>query len=494
MSLPRILVIDQGTSSTRAVLFCNETLKPIAQTSMPIQQHYPHNGWVEQDPEEIWQSVLSTIKSALKKAQCSIESISAIGLCNQRETVVMWDKKTDQPLGNAILWQDRRTHKLCQKLKDAGHEDTLRAKTGLCLDPYFSASKIHWQLEHYENAQALIENGCLAVGTIDSYLLWKLSGGTTHATDITNASRTLLFNIHSCQWDNDCLKLFSIPQSILPEVKASNAHFSDTAADILGQAIPILGIAGDQQAASLGQSCLKAGEVKSTYGTGCFMMMNTGDTAAQSQNLLTTIAYQIDESVSYALEGSIFDSGSVIGWLKDKLGLISNPADTESMAAKSQHIDGLYMIPAFTGLGAPYWNPKARAAIVGMTRDTNSNALVRATLEAIAYQSQDLLVLFNKAASIPVESVRVDGGMVANNWLCQNLADQLNTRIERIDNIEATAQGTAYLVALNQGRIDLSALQAQERQVDVFLPKLSEQEQQQRYSGWKRAVAGIQIC
>ena len=414
------LAVDQGTTSSRSILF-DENGTPVSQNQIEIQQQYPQTGWVEQDPEEIWTSTLCTIKKTITQSQIEIRNIKAIGITNQRETTIVWDRQTGKPIYPAIVWQDRRTSDQCLTLKkDTEFEKQVQSMTGLLIDPYFSALKIAWILDNVDGARQKAENGKLAFGTVDSYLLWHLTNGHVHATDATNASRTMLFNIHSLEWDPELLQTINIPESCLPQVYDSAYLFGHTAESLLGHPIPITGIAGDQQAAAIGQACFTEGMIKSTYGTGCFMIANTGEKIVTSRNkLLTTIAYKINGKATYALEGSIFIAGAAVQWLRDALKLFPHAKDTQKMALSVPDTDGVYLVPAFTGLGAPYWDPDARGALLGLTRNTQIEHIVRAALEAVCYQTHDLLLAMQSDTEQEIQSLRVDGGMTENTWLLQ---------------------------------------------------------------------------
>jgi len=445
-----ILSIDQGTTSSRAMLF-DENGHAAFTAQQEFTQFFPRDGWVEHNPEEIWITTLGVVREALEHASADGRQIAAIGITNQRETTVVWDRSSGEPVYNAIVWQDRRTADFCEGLRAQGLETSVAAKTGLLLDPYFSGTKINWILENVRGARARAEKGELAFGTIDSFLIWRLTAGKSHATDATNASRTLLFNIHDQCWDSELLEMLSIPESLLPEVLDCAADFGTTSKDLLKAEIPIAGVAGDQQAALIGQACFEPGMIKSTYGTGCFMMLNTGEQALSSSNkLLTTIGYRLNGKTSYALEGSIFVAGAAVQWLRDGLGIIDSAGQTEAMAASLDSNHGVYLVPAFTGLGAPHWDPDARGAIFGITRDTGPAQLVRATLESVCYQTFDLLEAKRRDGLTPTR-LRVDGGMVQNNWLCQFLSDLLNIIVERPLQTETTALGAAYLAGLQVG-------------------------------------------
>lgn len=492
MSAHYLLAIDQGTTSSRAIIFDKQG-RICGQAQKEFTQHYPHDGWVEHDANEIWIDTLQVCRQAISNAYIQANQIAGIGITNQRETTVIWHRDTGEPIANAIVWQDRRTTNYCDRLKVAGHEPIIQAKTGLLLDPYFSATKIAWLLDNTPNARQLAEEGKLAFGTIDSWLLWNLTNGKVHATDASNASRTLLFNIHTQQWDDELLKLFNIPSSLLPDVKDNAANYGNTAIALFGTAIPIAGMAGDQQAALFGQACFNTGMVKSTYGTGCFMMLNTGNQAITSENrLLTTVGYRLNNKTTYALEGSIFVAGAAIQWLRDGLRLIEHASDTEQLAHKTGTAGNVYLVPAFTGLGAPWWDPHARGALLGLTRDTGIAEIVTAGLEAVCYQTKDLLNAMVADAGNTPTAVRVDGGMVVNNWLTQRLADLLGVRVDRPTVVETTALGAAYLAGLQVGMYtgcdDISQQWQCERE---FSPKLDKEERQKRYEGWLKAVSRV---
>src|SRR3990167_8185156 len=447
-----ILAIDQGTTSRRAILF-NQHGQLISKAQQEFAQYFPNIAWVEHNPEEIWQSVLSVCNKVIQQSGITVKQIAAIGITNQRETTILWDRSTGKPIYPAIVWQDRRTTEFCLNLKaKSRREEEIFQKTGLLLDPYFSASKIAWLLTHVPGASAKAQQGQLAFGTVDSFLLYRLTGGKIHATDITNASRTMLLNLKTQSWDQDLLNLFDIPAAILPTIKDNCADFGVTAKEVFGHEIPITGMAGDQHAASFGQACFHEGMVKSTYGTGCFVMVNTGQQIVHSQNrLLTTVMSRINGRTTYAIEGSIFIAGAAVKWLRDQLGIIREPRETEFIAGSINSNKGVYLVPAFTGLGAPYWRPEARGAIVGITRDTGKAEIVRAVLEAVGYQTRDLFSAISQDGCYTNNMFRVDGGMVENNWLLQFLADILNINIERPVCIETTALGAAYLAGLQIG-------------------------------------------
>jgi len=488
---PLILSIDQGTTSSRAILF--ETSGQAAFTAQrEFRQIFPDSGWVEHDPEEIWSTTLAVCREAIEWARRASRSIAAIGITNQRETTVVWDRETGKPVYNAIVWQDRRTADFCAELQQAGREQQIRTSTGLLLDPYFSATKIRWILNHVEGARELAERDRLAFGTTDCFLIWRLTGGKVHATDATNASRTLLYDIHRQRWDPQLLALFQVPESMLPEVKDSAADYGLTRPDVTGIAIPIAGVAGDQQAATIGQACFQPGMIKSTYGTGCFAVLNTGTRAVTSDHkLLTTIAYRIDGQICYALEGSIFVAGAAVQWLRDGIGIIDSAQQTEALAAGLDGNRGVYLVPAFTGLGAPYWDPHARGAIFGLTRDTGVAELVRATLEAVAYQTRDLLQAM-AADGAKLEALRVDGGMVANDWLLQFLSDIIDIAVERPQVTETTALGAAYLAGLQQGIFNsLEDIASRWHRQARFEPAMDSGQRRQLLAGWERAVARV---
>ncbi|WP_085902411.1 glycerol kinase GlpK [Kiloniella majae] len=483
-----ILSIDQGTTSSRAIIF-DVKGNNLATSQQEFPQLFPNDGWVEHDPEAIWSSTLEVSRKALKAAQAKGANVVTIGITNQRETTVIWDRSTGLPIYNAIVWQDRRTAELCSKLKEQNHEDKVTAKTGLLLDPYFSATKVAWILDNVKGAREKANRGELAFGTIDSFLLWRLTDGKVHATDVTNASRTMLYNIHDLKWDNDLLELFNIPASLLPEVKDSAADFGTTSADIFGSPIPVQGIAGDQQAASFGQTCYDAGDIKSTYGTGCFVLLNTGEKPLASKNrLLTTIGYRINGKTSYALEGAIFMSGAAVQWLRDGLKIIKSATETEAIAKSLPDNKGVYLVPAFTGLGAPYWDPHARGSIYGLTRDSGPEEIVRATLEAVCYQTRDL---FEAMADDGIEpkALKVDGGMVANNWVMQFLSDTLNLEVDRPAVAETTALGAAYLAGLQHGIYkSLDDIKENWKLDRSFTPEMNDATRKQNLEGWDLAI------
>jgi glycerol kinase len=488
-----VIAIDQGTTSTRAMVF-DAARRPVAQTQRELRQIFPRQGWVEHDAEEIWEATVETVKGAMADAGLAAGDIAAIGITNQRETIVLWDRATGKPLHNAIVWQDRRTAAACDALRKKGVEDLVRERTGLLLDPYFSASKLTWLLENVEGAKERAARGELAAGTIDSYLLWHLTDGKSFATDATNACRTMLFDIHKQCWDADLLDVFGIPSSLLPAVEDCAADFGETEPALFGGAIRIGGIAGDQQAATVGQACFSPGAIKSTYGTGCFAVINTGDTPVASQNrLLTTVAYRLKGKPTYAIEGSIFIAGAAVQWLRDGLGIIKQAAETEALAANAKADSAVYLVPAFTGLGAPYWDPNARGALFGMTRDTGPAEITRATLEAVAYQTRDLFVAMESDGTALPSTVRVDGGMTENAWFMQCLADTLGLAVERPPVTETTALGAAYLAGMQAGLYPAPEAMREDWQADArFEPETPDDERERRYAGWRDAVARTQ--
>ncbi|NVK42427.1 MAG: glycerol kinase GlpK [Oceanospirillaceae bacterium] len=486
-----ILAIDQGTTSSRAMLFSADG-GLLASAQQDFRQHFPRDGWVEHDPADIWQGVLAVCRDAIASAGIEAREIAALGITNQRETTLVWDRVSGEPVYPAIVWQDRRTAAYCESLKRRDLEPMISARTGLLIDPYFSASKIRWILDEVPDARARAERGELAFGTVDTFLLWHLTGGREHRTDATNASRTLLFDIHRQQWDPELLALFDIPASLLPQVMDSAAAFGTTVPELLGAAIPVCGVAGDQQAALVGQACFHEGMAKSTYGTGCFLMLNTGNRALQSRHrLLTTVAYRLGGEVTYALEGSIFVAGAAIQWLRDGLHLIRAADESEPLAQQTPPDHGVYLVPAFTGLGAPYWDPDARGAIFGLTRDTGIREIVTAGLQSVCYQTKDLQKAMESDGERPV-ALRVDGGMVANNWLLQFLADILGATVDRPHITETTALGAAYLAGLQAGIFDsLATLDRFWRRDRRFEPCMDKVVRDRLYAGWTAAVARI---
>ena len=494
-----ILVIDQGTTSTRSIVF-DDAVRPVATAQREFTQIYPRPGWVEHDPEEIWATVLSTARQALAGAGLAAADIAALGITNQRETAVVWDRRTGRAIHNAIVWQDRRTAETCGRLEQAGHAGLIAARTGLLIDPYFSATKIAWLLDNVDGARAAATAGHLAFGTVDSFLLWRLTEGAVHATDATNASRTLLFDIHRGAWDNELLALFDIPRAMLPDVRDTAGTFGHTTADVFGSPIAISGIAGDQHAALIGQACFRPGMVKSTCGTGCFALLNTGPKAiASGHRLVTTIAYQLAGQRTYALEGSIFVAGAAVQWLRDGLGLIGSAAETGELAARADPAQDVYLVPAFVGLGAPHWDSEARALLTGMTRGTTRKELARAALECVGYQTRDLLDAMRAdleqadLGTSPSEApavIRVDGGMSASDWTMWFLADILAAPVDRPDCLETTALGAAYLAGMAAGLYPdpetFATRWAAERR---FEPTMPEAERERKYRGWRNAVA-----
>jgi glycerol kinase len=487
-----LLAIDQGTTSSRAMIFDRQG-RPAGQAQKEFPQHFPQPGWVEHDPEDIWRDTCSVVEGALAEAGLSADRVAAIGITNQRETTLLWDRESGEALYKAIVWQDRRTADLCDRLRRDGHEPLVQARTGLLLDPYFSASKIAWLLDRIPGARARSERGEIAFGTIDSFLLWRLTGGRVHATDATNAARTMIFDIHRQVWDQDLLELFGIPLAILPEVRDSNADFGATPDGLFGAPLPITGIAGDQQAATVGQACFAPGMIKSTYGTGCFALMNTGETAVASTNrLLTTIAYRLSGATTYALEGSIFIAGAAVQWLRDELKMIAAAADSEALARAADPGQPVYLVPAFTGLGAPYWDAHARGAILGLTRASGPAEIARAALDAVCYQTRDLLEAMTADGAQPPNALRVDGGMVANDWLMQRLSDLIGCAVERPVVAETTAFGAAALAGLGVGLMgSLDEIARTWRSAGQFSPTMAAEERDHRYAGWKDAVARV---
>lgn len=486
-----ILAMDQGTTSSRALVFRDDlTVQATAQHEFP--QHFPRSGWVEHEPGDIWTSSAGTARAAIEKA--GAPRIDAIGITNQRETVVIWDRNTGEPIHRAIVWQDRRTAEICDRLRDEGVEDQVTDTTGLLLDPYFSATKIGWLLDHVEGARDRARAGELAFGTIDSFLIWKLTGGRSHVTDATNASRTLLYDIRKGEWSDDMCRLFGVPRELLPEVRDSADDFGTTRADLFGREIPILGVAGDQQAATVGQACFQPGMMKSTYGTGCFALLNTGDQAVRSQNrLLTTIAYRLDGKTTYALEGSIFIAGAVVQWLRDGLKLIREAKETQALSEQADDSQQVIMVPAFTGLGAPHWSPNARGAVFGLTRNTGPAEFARAALESVGFQTRDLLEAMRADWPQAGDAVlRVDGGMTASEPAMQFLSNILGAPVDRPKNTETTAQGAAWLAGYRAGLCPAPDEYARAWQLDRrFEPAMSDKDCDRRYSAWQRAVQAV---
>ncbi|EHJ07982.1 glycerol kinase GlpK [Staphylococcus simiae] len=490
-----ILSIDQGTTSSRAMLF-NQKGEIAGVAQREFKQHFPQSGWVEHDANEIWTSVLAVMTEVMNEHNIKAEQVEGIGITNQRETTVVWDKNTGRPIYHAIVWQSRQTQGICNELKEQGHEQLFRDKTGLLLDPYFAGTKVKWILDNVEGAREKADNGDLLFGTIDSWLVWKLSGDAAHITDYSNASRTLMFNIHDLKWDDELLEILNVPKNMLPEVKASSEIYAKTVSyHFFGQEVPIAGIAGDQQAALFGQACFERGDVKNTYGTGGFMLMNTGEKAVKSESgLLTTIAYGLDGKVNYALEGSIFVSGSAIQWLRDGLRMINSAPQSENYATRVDSTEGVYVVPAFVGLGTPYWDSEARGAIFGLTRGTEKEHFIRATLESLCYQTRDVMEAMSKDSGIDVQSLRVDGGAVKNNFLMQFQADIVDTPVERPEIQETTALGAAYLAGLAVGFWDSKDEIAKNWKLEEkFDPKMDEQEREKLYKGWKKAVEATQV-
>ena len=487
-----LIAIDQGTTSTRAIVF-DASLKPLATAQRELPQHFPASGWVEHDAEDIWQAVVDTVRAAMAQAGLAAKDIAGIGITNQRETVVVWDRATGKPIHKAIVWQDRRTADWCEALRAAGHEPEIAAKTGLLLDPYFSASKIAWLLDHVDGARAKAQAGELAFGTIDSFLLWRLTGGKAHVTDATNAARTMLLDISSGQWDADLCRIFGVPMDMLPAVRNCAGEFGVTAPDLFGGPIAIRGVAGDQQAATVGQGCFTPGMMKSTYGTGCFMVLNTGDQQVASRHrLLTTIAYQLEGKRTYALEGSIFVAGAAVQWLRDGLKIIETSAEVGALAAKTDPAEQVYLVPAFVGLGAPYWDPQARGALFGLTRNSGGPEIARAALESVGYQTRDLFEAMRAdwpALDDAATVLRVDGGMTASEPCMQFLADILAAPVDRPVVMETTALGAAYLAGRAAGICpDLAGFAAQWRLDRRFEPRMAAAGRAAKYAGWQDAV------
>ncbi|WP_158797581.1 glycerol kinase GlpK [Pedobacter sp. L105] len=488
-----ILALDQGTTSSRAIVFDHKgQIKSVAQRE--FKQIFPHSGWVEHDPNEIWSTQASVAAEATVKMGINGTNIKAIGITNQRETTIVWDRKTGEPVYNAIVWQDRRTAAYCDELKKAGHEDMIRSKTGLVIDSYFSGTKIKWILDNVEGARKRAEAGDLAFGTVDSWLVWKFTRGHVHITDITNASRTMLFNIITQEWDEELLKLLEIPKSMLPEVKQSSEIYGETATTIFASKVPIAGIAGDQSAALFGQMCIDKAMVKNTYGTGCFMLMNIGDKFIESKNnLLTTVAWKIDGKIQYAFEGSIFIAGAVVQWLRDGLGIIKKSADVEALALSVENTDGCYFVPAFAGLGAPYWKPDVRGTIVGLSRGTTAGHIARAALESIGYQTRDVLKAMEADSGMEIKELRVDGGATANNLLMQFQSDLLSCKVIRPEIVETTALGAAYLAGLAVGYWkDIAEIQQLWKVEKEFNPDGDKKTIEEGIAGWKKAIHAAQ--
>jgi glycerol kinase len=490
--MTHILAIDQGTTSSRALVF-DKDIQVKATAQQEFAQHFPHSGWVEHDPADLWSTTVQTCRDAIAKAGLQASDISAIGITNQRETTLVWDAQTGTPIHNAIVWQDRRTADYCRSLRDAGHDQMITAKTGLLADPYFSGTKLKWILDNVDGARERAAKGELLFGTVDCFLFWKLTNGTAHVTDATNAARTLLYDIHAGEWSRTICDLFDIPMAMLPQVKDCAADFGTTAPEHLGAALPILGVAGDQQAATIGQACFKPGMLKSTYGTGCFALLNTGDTPVASNNrLLTTIAYQLDGKPTYALEGSIFVAGAVVQWLRDGLGIIQNAADTSAMAVQADPQQDVIIVPAFTGLGAPYWNAECRGAVYGLTRNSGPAEFARAALESVGFQTRDLLEAMRAdwQGHGSDATLRVDGGMSANDRAMQFLSDIINAPVDRPHVVETTAMGAAWLAGQRAGIYPDMAGFAENWAVErSFTPDMTADKRAARYGRWQRAVA-----
>ncbi len=485
---PYILAIDQGTTSSRAIVF-DQAARIVSSAQEEFPQHYPRDGWVEHDPEDIWRTTLATARTAFAEAEKTGGKVAAIGATNQRETTILWDRATGAPIHNAIVWQDRRTATVCAELREQGMETHVTARTGLLLDPYFSATKAAWILDAVDGARARAENDEIAFGTVDSFLIWRLTGGALHATDATNASRTSLYNIHDNRWDEALLEKFRVPNNVLPIVLDCAADYGETDPELFGRAIPICGVAGDQQAAAIGQACFEPGDIKSTYGTGCFVLVHTGNEVVTSQNkLLSTIAYRLNGETSYALEGSIFIAGAAIQWLRDELGVIKAADETAALADSIESNDGVYLVPAFTGLGAPHWAPDARGAITGLTRGSGKAHFARAALESVVYQTADLMTAIARDGA-KAKTLRVDGGMVANDWTMQFLADILGIPVERPKVLETTALGAAYLAGLQGGFFQGTDEIAERWRLDArFQPAMSPETRKKNLDGWAAAL------
>ena len=484
-----IASLDLGTTSARAIIF-NAEGRPLAACQKPLTQYFPHDGWVEQDAEEIWLKQKECLLGALADLNLSGSALRALGITNQRETTIVWSKKTGEPIYRAIVWQDRRTAAFCERLHDNGFEPLIHDKTGLCLDPYFSASKVRWILDNVEGAREKALAGELLFGTVDSWLIWNLTGGLEHVTDVSNASRTLLFNIHNCRWDEELLDIFGIPASMLPRVVPNSGLIGRTAPAILGASIDICGAAGDQQAATFGQACFQPGMTKNTYGTGGFLLMNTGSTPKLSDNrLLSTVGWKIPDATSYALEGSVFVAGAALQWLRDEMRMLKSAPQSEEYASAVEDTQGVYVVPAFTGLGAPYWNPYARGIVTGLTRGTSKEHFIRAVLESLAYQAEEVIEAMEKDSGIELRALRVDGGASANNFLMQFQADMLQKHVLRPECIETTALGAAYLAGLAVGfwkdKDDIRSNWSLER---TFAPVMEPKDRDRRLKGWKKAV------
>lgn len=487
-----LLAIDQGTTNSRAIIFDREG-RVIAQHDMPLTLSFPQDGWVEQDPIEMFTHTVTCCQQALRKANLRAQDIAGIGISNQRETTIIWDKNTGAPIYPAIVWQDRRTSEFCKQLAQTPLQELVRTHTGLILDSYFSATKINWILDNVPNARERALRGELLFGTVDTFLIWKLTKQQAHVTDATNASRTMIFNIHTQQWDDEILSHLKIPKSLLPTVLDCAAHFGNVDSEILGAAIPIAGVAGDQQAATIGQTCFHPGMIKATYGTGCFLVLNTGKQAILSQNnLITTIAYRLNNQTTYALEGSIFSAGNIIKWLRDKMKYIATADESELFARRVADTGDVYLVPAFTGLGAPHWDPDARGALLGLTQNTSPEHIVRAALESVAYQTRDLLNAMSQDSQTPLTNLRVDGGMVVNNWFLEFLSGMLNLEVQRASCIETSALGVAYLAGLQIGMYQsLDELQQLWRMDRAFFPMMENDVREKLYANWGRAVKRV---
>ena len=490
MNKKYIIALDQGTTSSRAVVF-DKNGEIVTVSQKEFSQIFPQSGWVEHDPMEIWGCQSGVMREAIEKASIDPKEIAAIGITNQRETTIVWDKNTGKPIYNAIVWQCRRTSKICDELKEKNLENIIRDKTGLIIDAYFSATKVKWILDNVEGAREKAEKGELLFGTVDTWLIWKLTNKKVHVTDYSNASRTMMFNINELKWDEDILKELDIPKSMLPEVKPSSYIYGKTDVHILGEEVPIAGCAGDQQSALFGQTCFEEGSAKNTYGTGCFLLMNTGEKLVKSKNgLLTTIAWGIDNKVNYALEGSIFMGGASIQWLRDELRMLKNASDSEDYATKVEDTNGVYVVPAFTGLGAPYWDMYARGTILGLSRGSKKEHIIRATLESIAYQTKDVLSVMEEDSNISLKDLRVDGGASKNNFLMQFQSDILNVTIDRPQIVETTALGAAYLAGLAVGFYeDFNSIRNNYKIDKYFTPNMTEEKRNKLYKGWKKSVS-----
>jgi len=484
-----VMALDQGTTSSRTILF-SEKGEIVADANAPLACHYPKSGWVEQDPQEIWTSQSQTIQEALKKAVLTMKDIAAVGITNQRETTIAWNRNSGEAIAPAINWQCRRTADYCEELKEEGFDRVLRNRTGLVTDPYFSGTKMRWILENVPQARELAEQGNLCFGTVDSWLIWQLTSGRVHVTEISNASRTMVFNIDACSWDGEILSRFGIPRETLPEVRPSSGIIAQIDPELFGGSAPISGVAGDQQAALFGQACFEKGMAKNTYGTGCFMISNTGTEQVQSKHgLLTTIAWQIGQEVTYALEGSVFIAGALVQWLRDGLQLFADASETQKMAESVSDSGGVFVVPAFVGLGAPHWDPYARGTIVGLSRDTNRNHIVRASLEAIAFQSAEVLQSIAKDTGEEIKELRIDGGAAANDFLCRFQADVLGMHVKRPQILETTAMGAAFLAGLSVGVWqDLEQISKMWKQEKKFSPNISREDSARMMEGWSRAV------